>query len=115
MEINFDEFKSKFWSPEQGQEATVVFGVPGRQEDREYEGKTLPRMVFDVFKVDNLEFLPPKQFVSQSGSFAEQIETIQEAALKRGEKTVEVKLLYNMKKRHLLADMHVVGEAVRGR
>ena len=99
--IDYDQFRSQYWSPEQGRPHNVVLKIPGRMEEREYQGKTKLRMVFDVLMVDGEEYaIGKKEWVTGSSSFAEQFQPIEDKLIKDGKLVVRLRLLYRSDKRY---------------
>ena len=104
--INWKEFESPYWSPERGKCYDVVLSKWRQDVTSWDDGKTSkPVIVFDVLKVDEEEFNPPKQFSTGAVSFASQIRTVIERAEREGKLAVLVYLEYTDEKRYIIRDL----------
>ena len=115
MSIDFEKFKSKYWKPTQGCGHNVML-TNWHEETRAYEGETgKPVMVFEVLKVDNVDYDPgAKIFVTSAASFAEGIQPIIERAEDSGKTGVEVYIEYGRDNQYLVADLALVRGVVKG-
>ena len=104
--INWDDFQSKFYKIEPGQQAELVF-INWRQRERAFKEGEAPRttLCFDVVNAEGKELIPAKEWSTTSPSLASEFRPMIEQAIKAGRIYLKVILKRTDNKRYIAVDI----------
>jgi hypothetical protein len=111
---DWKHYESKYWSPTGDEQHQVTMKYQGEELRSFDESKTEKWvMLFDVFKVGETEFNPPKIFSSGAQTFAHQIRPLMEEANKK-DSMLSIFMCYRKKhKEYSVIDAGIVTKSMK--